>query len=111
MKKMFAAAMLLGALAGCATPPEKIAAVSMPDEPWASMTCEQLAAEKIANDRELAASTSTQDKAVVGDAVGVFLIGVPVASLAGKDLETQIAVSKGKAESIRRAQIARKCAL
>ena len=44
----------------------------------------------------LSALSAAQKKAVSGDAVGVFLIGVPVSSLNGKDKEGAIATSKGK---------------
>jgi len=36
----------------------------------------------------------------MGDAVGVFLIGVPVSSLSGSDKEGLIATSKGKVTAL-----------
>lgn len=39
---------------------------------------------------------AAQKQAVTGDAVGVFLIGVPMSSLSGGDLEGEIAATKGK---------------
>jgi hypothetical protein len=44
----------------------------------------------------LVALSAAQEAAVSGDAVGVFLIGVPVSSLSGKDKEGAIGASKGK---------------
>jgi hypothetical protein len=44
----------------------------------------------------LSALSAAQKEAVSGDAIGVFLIGVPVSSLSGDDKEGAIAASKGK---------------
>jgi hypothetical protein len=74
----------LALLAGCATPPERIAAVPN-------------AGPCTAGDRErLALLSSKQSRAATSDAVGVFLIGVPVASLSGADNEAEIAILKGR---------------
>jgi len=71
-------------LASCATPPEKIAGV-----PNAG-PCTQ------ADKERLALVSNQQSKAATGDALGVFLIGVPVSSLAGSDHEAEIAILKGR---------------
>ncbi|TPM56493.1 hypothetical protein FJ959_15655 [Mesorhizobium sp. B2-2-4] len=84
MKKFALIASMLVGLVGCATPPDKIAGV-----PNAG-PCTQA-------DRErLAVLTNQQSKAATGDALGVFLIGVPVSSLSGGDHETEIAILKGR---------------
>lgn len=44
----------------------------------------------------LATLTNQQSQAANRDALGVFLIGVPVASMSGGDHETEIAVLKGR---------------
>lgn len=74
----------LAVLAGCAKPPERIAGV-----PNAGPCTTQ--------DRErLAILSNKQSSAAAGDALGVFLVGVPVSSLAGADNETEIAILKGR---------------
>jgi hypothetical protein len=50
----------------------------------------------IAEQQTLASLSAAQQSAVTGDAVGVFLIGVPMSSLSGGDKEGAIAASKGK---------------
>lgn len=71
-------------LVSCATPPERI--VGVPN----AGPCTQA-------DRErLAIISNKQSQAANGDALGVFLIGVPVASLSGADNETEIAILKGR---------------
>ncbi|MER8912245.1 hypothetical protein NKI32_00165 [Mesorhizobium sp. M0761] len=78
------ALVILAVLAGCATPPDKIAGVpnAGPCTP--------------ADKERLAVLTNQQNKAATGDALGVFLIGVPVSSMSGGDHETEIAVLKGR---------------
>jgi hypothetical protein len=44
----------------------------------------------------LATREAAQRSAVTGDALGVFLIGVPMSSLSGGDKAGQIGASKGK---------------
>jgi len=51
-----------------------------------------------ADRQRLAIVSNQQSKAATGDALGVFLIGVPVSSLAGNDNETEIAILKGRCE-------------
>ena len=52
---------------------------------------------QLAQERQtLAALEAKQRSAAAGDAVGVFLIGVPVSSLTGNDVSGQIGASKGK---------------
>ncbi|ARP67789.1 hypothetical protein A9K65_015555 [Mesorhizobium sp. WSM1497] len=75
---------VLASLAGCATPPDRISGIPN------SGPCTQA-------DRErLAVITNQQNKAATGDALGVFLIGVPVASMSGGDHEAEIAILKGR---------------
>lgn len=74
-------------LAGCATPPDRIAGVPNQGQCTAA-------------DRErLAILYSKQNKAATNDALGVFLIGLPIASMGGADNETEIAILKGRCGS------------
>ncbi|TGQ80666.1 hypothetical protein EN850_14255 [Mesorhizobium sp. M8A.F.Ca.ET.207.01.1.1] len=84
MKRTVLTVSILAAPTGCATPPEKIAGIPN------SRPCTQA-------DRErLAVTSNQQSKASTGDALGVFLIGVPVASMSGGDHEAEIAILKGR---------------
>lgn len=79
MKKSVVIAMLL--LAGCATPPERIKAAAV------GGTC-------TAADKERLAFLYTQQTRTANrDALGVFMIGVP---LGGEDYEAEIAQLKGR---------------
>lgn len=71
-------------IAGCATPPERIAGV--PNQGACTPTDRQ----------RLATLYHKQTQAATSDAIGVILIGVPVASLGGADNEAEIAILKGR---------------
>ncbi|TIN27422.1 MAG: hypothetical protein E5Y31_13080 [Mesorhizobium sp.] len=84
MKRAVLIISVLASLAACATPPDKISGIPN------SGPCTQA-------DRErLAIVSNQQNKASTGDALGVFLIGVPVASMSGGDHEAEIAILKGR---------------
>lgn len=92
-KFIFFAALPL--LAACAQSPASIAPVSMGNA-FAGVACHQAQADLVAERQQLAALESKQNGAVAGDAIGVFLIGVPVSSLTGGNVAGHIAASKGK---------------
>lgn len=91
-------------LAGCAKNPESIAPMTMPLNAYSGLTCEQLALELQKSQTELLQAEASQRSAVTGDAVGVFLIGVPVSSLSGADKEGIVAQKKGEVIAIQGAQ-------
>lgn len=83
-------------LAACAQSPDSIPPAAMPSAMYAATSCTEAAVERTRVASSLASLEAQQRSAVAGDAVGVFLIGVPVSSLAGGDKEGLIAVEKGK---------------
>lgn len=99
MKTLIAVSAAALSLAACAKSPDSIAPVSMGNA-FAGLPCAQAAADLNAERTTLAALEGKQRGAVAGDAVGVFLIGVPVSSLTGGNVEGQIAASKGKVISL-----------
>lgn len=86
-------------IAACAQSPNSIQPVSFGNA-FAGVSCHQAAADLNAEREALAALEAKQRSAVTGDALGVFLIGVPVSSLTGGDVAGQIAASKGKVISL-----------
>lgn len=69
----------LGILAGCATPPGRIKPAAY------AGNCPANA------EQRLAELSSVQQSAATNDALGVFLIGLPVGSMGGGDHEAEIA--------------------
>ncbi len=95
--------------AACAKQPENIAAVEVNSEAYAGYSCRQLVNEKTKISQDLANLSAEQRDAAAGDAVGVFLLGLPLASMTGSDKETLIAVAKGKIQAIDRYYAAKRC--
>lgn len=93
--KAIIALVALPFVAACAQSPASIAPAAMGNA-YAGISCNQARADLTAERDNLAALEGKQKGAVVGDAVGVFLIGVPVASLTGGNVAGHIAASKGK---------------
>jgi hypothetical protein len=83
------------AISACAKSPDAIVPVSMVGA-YDDVSCKK-ASTMITQERStLATLSSQQESAVTGDAVGVLLIGVPMSSVSGQDVEGSIAASKGK---------------
>ncbi len=92
-----------GMAAACAKNPDAISPISMPINAYSGLSCDQLAAEYQRSSMALAAVSEQQRGAVMGDAVGVFLVGVPVSSLTGADKEGLVAQHKGEVIAIQAA--------
>lgn len=87
------------ALAACAASPDKIAPVSM-GSAYAGVSCSRASAERAAAAEALAALEDRQRDAARNDAIGVILIGVPVASLSGNDAAGEIGLEKGRVAAL-----------
>lgn len=85
----------LAVLAACAQSPDAIAPVSMGGA-FDNVSCQTAQSMLATTQRDLAALSAQQNNAVMGDALGVFLIGVPMSSLSGGDKAGLIAAAKGK---------------
>ncbi|GFE51747.1 hypothetical protein So717_35000 [Roseobacter cerasinus] len=94
MKKLgFLPAALL--CAACAKAPDAIAPVSMGNA-FAAVSCKDARTQLAEEQQTLAALEEQQRNARTGDAIGVFLILVPVSSITGNSVEGELATSKGK---------------
>lgn len=97
------------AISACAKNPDKISAIAVAGEPYARMSCAQLAAEKLKVEQELESVSAEQRNAATTDTIGVILTGVPISSLTGGDQEAAIGVAKGRIQAIERRELARSC--
>jgi hypothetical protein len=100
----------MAVLAGCAKRPGSIAAADLPDDTYAAYSCERLGADLASEQKRLTALSRKQHDAATGDAFTVFMIGLPVASLAGGDSEAEISISKGRIAALDRARLRNGCA-
>ncbi|MBW9062360.1 hypothetical protein JNB71_03415 [Rhizobium herbae] len=97
------------AVVGCAKRPDAIVPVDIPMAAYTNLGCPALVQELLKEQNNLAALSKQQNQAATGDAVGVFLIGVPTSSTFGGDKEGQVAVSKGKVNAINSAIMSKGC--
>lgn len=99
----------LALVAGCAKQPEAVAALNVSSKTYSGLSCSQLSAEAVTAKQRIAALSAKQKSAATGDAMGVFLLGLPVSSMSGNDSETALAYAKGQADAIDRVRVQRGC--
>lgn len=93
----------------CAKRPDAIVPVDVPMAAYSNLDCQALAREYLKEQASLSAVSKQQHDAATGDAVGVFLVGVPMSSTFGGDKEGQVAVAKGKVNAIEANMKAKSC--
>ena len=94
---MLGAVIFLGA---CAANPDAIAPANISPDLYMRQSCQQLSNENANLTSELTTLVAQQQRAVDGDAMGVFLLGLPMSSMSGNDKETEIALARGKQQAI-----------
>lgn len=109
MKRWIIASTAVVLLAGCAKRPDAITPMSMPANAYSGLSCAQLATEHQRSKTALDAVSAAQNNAATGDAVGVFLIGVPMSSTFGGDQEGKVAQHKGEIIAIEAMQRNKGC--
>lgn len=90
MKLALTAAVAALALSACAPRPVSLG------NAYVNHDCRAAVSELNAERQSLVALSQAQSNAATGDAIGVFLIGVPTSSLTGGNKAGDIAASKGK---------------
>lgn len=97
------------ALAGCATAPELIQPSYVSPVTYESWTCQQLSEEGHRLLSAYSVAAQRQHQAQTGDAVGVVLVGLPIASMTGQNIAPEIARLKGEHHAIYQAAIRKNC--
>ncbi|UUZ63662.1 hypothetical protein LP414_31705 [Polaromonas sp. P1(28)-13] len=95
-------------LVACANRPESIRASHVSHEKFVHLDCTALTTKMSATRTDLEKFSKMQDTKANGDAVGVFLLGIPFSKLSG-DHEGDVARLKGEVEAIETAQVKGKC--
>lgn len=107
MKKLCVTLCLL-ALVACAKSPSSIPATAINSSEYEHLSCEELAVKHSTASTNLTAAIEEQNNAQVADAIGVFLVLIPVSALAG-DAEADVAQYKGETQAIQRAMDKKEC--
>lgn len=109
MRLIATAALAVFALSACAKAPESIAPSYVSEVPYQSYTCVQLGQEKARLEQAYAVTAKAQNDARTGDAVGVFLIGMPTSTLSGGNVAAEVASLKGQMVAVDKTIIAKGC--
>ena len=83
-------------LAGCASGASSIAPIAVPSSNYAGLNCDETKTMLSQKQAAQNALTKSQNNAAIGDAVGVFLVLLPVGSIFGADVEGELAQAKGE---------------
>jgi outer membrane PBP1 activator LpoA protein len=108
MKNLLAPCLLALALSACATRPERIAAATVPQDPYVGSDCTQLASTLDTARADLKKYSAMQDTKANEDAASVFLVLIPASWFTG-DHEKEVAKSKGEVAAIEVAQAKKGC--
>ena len=84
------------ALSACAPGPGAVAPAPTPANAYAGLTCNEARAENVRLTAEVETLSDKQKSAAVGDAIGVFLVLVPVSTLTGGNVQGDLATAKGQ---------------
>lgn len=90
------AVVIVFGLTACAPSPGGIAPAAVPAAMYSGLTCNAARAMRQGQQEQLSALEVAQRQAVAGDAIGVFLIAIPVSSLTGGNKAGAIAEAKGR---------------
>ncbi len=96
-------------LGACAQSPEDIPPIYMSQLPFDGWTCKQLEVESHRLQNELAVAYARQEQTATGDTIGIVLVGLPLASMSGRDGAPEVGRLKGEHSAIYRAAVAKDC--
>ena len=83
-------------LVGCASGADSVAPISIPSSNYADMSCDETSTALSQAQSRQAALSKSQDNAATGDAIGVFLVLLPLGSVFGDKVEGELAQAKGE---------------
>lgn len=103
---------LIGVLlvAGCAKQPEEVAAAEIDAAQYTRYSCATLRKKEAEGQAAVESLSSQQKAAANNDALGVFLLGLPLASMSGNDPETKLSIAKGQLNAVKTAKATKGCA-
>ena len=109
MRTFLVVASAAALLAACAKTPESIAPAYVSSFQYENYECDQLRQEQGRLNAAYDTAAAQQHQARRNDTWGVILIGLPVSSLSGDNIASQIASLKGNQEAVQKAIIEKKC--
>jgi hypothetical protein len=98
MKPMIPLALIT--LAACAPPPGSIQPIPAPTGAYSATSCATARAERARLAGQLSDLEGQQSAAAAADAIGVFLVGIPAASLTGGNVAPEIGTIRGQINAL-----------
>ncbi|MEP2978001.1 MAG: hypothetical protein ABJO86_00860 [Lentilitoribacter sp.] len=111
IKIVFSSLMVALLFSGCAKRPNAVVPANLPSQTYANYNCKQLNELLLKEQANEKALSSKQRGAADADAIGVFLVGLPISGALGGDVEGELSVAKGKVLSIQSQRIAKQCGI
>lgn len=108
MKSILLTLCVVSLLTACAKTPSSITPMAVASSEYDGLSCKQLTTEFAAISEKLEQFEKKQRDKVAGDAVGVFLVLVPVSAMTG-DFEADVARYKGEKIALSRAMDRKGC--
>ena len=102
-RKLGIAALVLMVVVGCTSRPGSIAPVSVSALEYAGLTCKETQQALLVERAKLSSVSQQQNATANADAIGVFMLGLPVGKIIGADVKGEVALSKGKVQALERA--------
>jgi len=96
-------------LASCATSPERIEAAYISPEKYSGWSCEKIAGEEKRLSTTLSIAYAKQNGARTTDIIGWITFGVPLSTLSGQALDTEISRLKGERNSLKESSLKSNC--
>lgn len=111
MKILSAAAIVMGAmvLTNCAKAPEAVEPTKFDHQPYLRLSCSTLRKKEAEGTIAVNSLSAKQKAAADNDALGVFLLGLPLASMSGNDPEAQLSIAKGQLDAVKLAKAEKGC--
>lgn len=105
----FCSSLAMVLVAGCAADPRDIAPAYASPIAYQSLTCEQLTAEAYRLVAAEADASAKQSQVRTEDGVGLVLIGLPISSMTGNGVESEISRLKGEHQVLYNVAVEKGC--
>jgi hypothetical protein len=96
-------------VSGCAMAPESVRPAYVSELSYMNYTCDQLGQEQLRLAAALSTASDAQRQARSNDIAGVIFLGVPVSTLSGGNVASEIARLKGELEAVQKTAIQKDC--
>jgi len=109
MKRPIFVALALLSMSACAPTPDSVQATEVSGAVYQKLECSDLVTERQRVSDELIAMTEKQAATAHSDAIGFWLIGMPVGSMGGGNVAVQLGELKGRMNTVKRVMAEKGC--